>query len=91
VKLVEVKNCPVEFLYVFPIDECDNCRWIGGVIRLKDIPAQCNVHVQPIRPCLSHKLPEKLKKDMAHTLKDNPYLSTQQLATAWTGPMISTS
>ena len=81
VKLVEVKNCPVEFVYVFPIDKCDNRRWIGGVIRSKDIPAQCNVHIHPVRPSLSHKLPEKLKKDMAHTLKDNPYLSTQQLAT----------
>ena len=26
VKLVEVKNCPVEFVYVFPIDKGDNRR-----------------------------------------------------------------
>ena len=41
-KLVELQNCPVEFVYIFPVDLSDKRRWMGGIIRLKEVLADMN-------------------------------------------------
>ena len=80
-ELVEVRNCPVEFVYIFPADLDDHRRWIGGIIRSKDVPSHMNLHNHPVKHCLSHKLPSRVTADIDKTLEDNPYLTTQQIAT----------
>ena len=53
---------------------------MGGIIRSQDVPADTNLHDHPIKRCLSHKLPSMVTADITRTLEDNPYLTTQQLA-----------
>ena len=79
-KLVEVQNCLVEFVYIYPVALDDPRRWIGGIIQSKDVPADVNLHNHPVKRCLSHKLPSMVTADITKTLEDNPYLTTQQLA-----------
>ena len=80
-ELVEVRDCPVESVYIFSAEPDDHRRWIGGIVRSKDVPSNMNLHNHPVKHCLSHKLPSRLTADISKTLEDNPYLTTQQLAT----------
>ena len=59
----------------------DNRRWIGGLVRYFDVHPQQSLHNHPIHQSLSHKLPQKVALDIEKTVKDNPYLTTRQLAT----------
>ena len=70
----------MEFVYIFPVDLSDKRRWIGGIIRSQDVPADTNLHNHPVKRCLSHKLPSMVTADITRTLEDNPCLTTQQLA-----------
>ena len=70
----------MEFIYIFPVDLGDKRRWIGGIICSQDVPADTNLHNHPVKHCLSHKLPSMVTADITRTLEDNPYLTTQQLA-----------
>ena len=76
-QLVKVQNCPVEFVYIFPVDLSNKRRWIGGIIRSQDVPADTNLHNHPVKRCLSHKLPSMVTADITRTLEDNPFLTTQ--------------
>ena len=79
-ELVEICDCPVEFVYVFPL--ClGNRRWIGGLVRSFDVHPQQSLHNHPIHQSLSQKLPQKVALDIEKTVKDNPYLTARQLAT----------
>lgn len=80
-ELIQVKNCPVEFVYIFPVNcMSDHRRWSGGIIRSVDVTKEKNLHNHPVRQSLSHKLPKRLKSDITRTVEDNPYLKTRQLA-----------
>ena len=79
-ELVEVRNCPVEFVYIFPADLDDHRGWIGGIVRSKNVSSDMNLHNHPVKQCLSHKLPSRITADIDKTLQDNPYLTTQQMA-----------
>ena len=39
-----------------------------------------NLHNHPINGSLSHKIPKKVSSDLGKTIKDNPYLTTRQIA-----------
>jgi hypothetical protein len=43
------RNCPVEFVYIFPADQDDHQRWIGGIIRSNDILSDINLHNHPVK------------------------------------------
>lgn len=78
--LVQVQDCPVEFVYVFPQSLQDPRKWIGGIIRSSNVCPQKILHNHPISPSLSHKLPKKVSVDLEKTIEDNPYLTTRQIA-----------
>ena len=71
---VQVQNCPVEFF------STGNGRWVGGIIHSNEVRPNVNLHNHPVERSLSHKLPSMVTTDIDKTLEDNPYLTTQQLA-----------
>ena len=46
-----------------------------------ECPSKNNLHNHPIiNGSLSHKIPKKVSSDLGKTIKDNPYLTTRQIA-----------
>ena len=79
-ELLLEQNCPVEFVYAFSAESGDHRRWIVGITRCTDVHPKVNPHSHPVERSLSHKLPSVVTADIDRTLEDNPYLTTQQLA-----------
>ena len=66
-ELVEVRSCPVEFVYLFPAELDDHRRWIGSIVHSKDVPSDMNLHNHPVKHCLSHKSPSRVTSDIDKT------------------------
>lgn len=55
-------------------------RWHNSFNKINVQPTD-NLHNHPVASCLSHKLPSIVTSDISKTIEDNPYLTTQKLAT----------
>ena len=76
--LTRVKDCPVEFVYIRPEDFSDHQRWIDGLIRKHTFDKQKNFHNHS--SVSSHRIPSKVRKDIASAVKCNPSLKTSELS-----------
>lgn len=71
-------NCPVEFIYVCPVNPQDKRRWISGITRSGDLKAD-NLHNHPING--PSKIPSKIMHDIKQALKVDPTLKTHDILT----------
>lgn len=77
-KLELAKECPVEFVYVWPADEVDKRRWLTGIVRTGDL-ASNNLHNHPLNGPV--KVPSKVVHDIEHALELDPTITTHDLVT----------
>ena len=72
------KECPVEFVYVWPADKEDKRRWLSGIVRTGNMVSS-NLHNHPLnRPA---KVPSKVVHDIEHAMELDPTLKTHDLIT----------
>ena len=64
-----VKECPVEFVYVWPADVGDKRRWLSGIVRTGDLKSS-NLHNHPLNG--PTKVPSKVVHDIQHALELDP-------------------
>lgn len=76
--LVSSGECPVEFVYVWPVDDTDKRRWLSGIVRQGDM-TQTNLHNHPFHQ--STKIPSKVIHDIQHALHTDPQLTTHDIIT----------
>ena len=76
--LIRVTNCEVEFVYIRPIERSNNQRWIGGLVRKHKFSKKCNLHNH--NNIVRHRIPTKVRKDIAHAVESNPTLTTSELS-----------
>ena len=81
-EVIVSKECPVEFVYVWPANSEDKRRWISGIIRVGDLKSD-NLHNHDIHG--PTKVPSKIVQDIQHAVKLDPTIKTHDLVTgAWT-------
>ena len=73
-------NCAVEFVYIFPANDKDKRRWIGGVICTDVVSPSKNLHNHTVELSLSHKLSSIVTSAIQRSIDENPYLTTRQIA-----------
>ena len=71
-------NCPVEFVYAWPVNPQDKRRWISGITRSGDLKAD-NLHKHPIHG--PSKIPSRITHDIKKALKVDPTLKTHEIMT----------
>lgn len=76
--LVRSAPCPVEFVYIRPVQENDCRRWITGIVRHNELTSQ-DLHNHPIHGEL--KITAKIDADIRRAIVDNPHLKTQDVVT----------
>lgn len=65
-------KCPVEFVYIYPVDRSDHRRWIGGIVRnQKEISS--NLHNHPLHG--SFKICNLVKDKINDAIQANPSLT----------------
>ena len=74
-KIVRSGNCPVEFVYLKPVDSNDNRRWLTGLVRRPTNDQ--NLHNHPLHGDL--KIPGKVDADIRRAVIGNPQLKTKDL------------
>ena len=73
-----VKDCPVEFIYVWPVDNKDKRRWLSGLVRTGNL-ASTNFHNHSFHG--PTKVPAKIVYDIQHALQIDPTLKTHDIVT----------
>lgn len=68
------EDCPVHFVYVYPLDEKDNRQWLGCISRVRSDP---NGHNHPFPA--DWKLKSKTKTDLREVLTANPGIKPKEL------------
>lgn len=76
--LIRVTDCDVEFVYIRPENSTDNRRWIGGLLRQHQVEPTRNFHSHKVMA--THRIPQKVRKDIAAAVEANPSLTASQLA-----------
>ena len=76
--LVRITDCDVEFVYLRPENPTDNRRWTGGLLRQHNITASTNFHNH--KATASHRIPKKVRNDIAVAVEANPSLTASQLS-----------
>ena len=66
----------MEFVYIWPVDEADNRRWITGITR-GELTVSENLHNHPIHS--SSKIPSKVDTDIRSAVIADPNLKTKDL------------
>jgi len=77
-ELVVSKDCPVEFVYVWPEDSKDKRQWLSGVVRVGNLKSR-NLHSHLING--PTKVPFKLVQDIQSAMKLDPSLKTHDIIT----------
>lgn len=75
-QLESMKECPVEFVYVWPADDGDKRRWLSGIIQTGDLKSS-NLHNLPFNG--PSKVPSKVVHDIQRSLELDPTLKTHDL------------
>ena len=70
-------ECPVEFMYIWPVDEADKRRWLTGIVRGEQAIDQENLHNHPIHSC--SKIPSKVDTDIRSAVIADPHLKTKDI------------
>ncbi len=78
VSLTCSEECPVEFVYVWPEHPGDKRRWLTGIRRTDQDPAD-NLHNHPLHG--PSKIPSKVVHDIQKKLKQDPTLKTHDIVT----------
>ena len=73
-----VKECSVEFVYVWPVNGSDSRRWLSGITRTGDL-SPANLHSHPL-PAPT-KIPSKVVNDIKEAVKLDPSLKTHEIVT----------
>ena len=76
--LICVTDCDVEFVYVRPENPTDIRRWIGGLLGQHQVESKKNLHSH--RSISSHRIPKKVRSDIAKAVEANPSLTASQIA-----------
>lgn len=76
--LVSSGECPVEYVYVWPVCSDDKRRWISGIVRRNDMEAS-NLHNHPLHG--PNKVPAKVVHDIQQALTLDPTLKTHDIIT----------
>ena len=72
------KDCPVEFVYVWPENSEDKRRWLSGIVRVGDLKSR-NLHNHLING--PTKVPSKVVQDIQSAVKLDPSLKTHDIVT----------
>ena len=76
---LEVENeCPVEFVYVWPVDANDKRRWLSGLVRRSDLQSH-NLHNHPLSK--ETKVPSKVRYDIEKAMENDQTLTTHDIMT----------
>ena len=78
VSLIYVTDCDVEFVYIKPENPTNNQRWIGGLLRQYRVEPSKNFHSH--KSISSHRIPQKVRSDIAKAVEANTSLTASQLA-----------
>ena len=78
VDLIRTSTCPVEFIYIRPMEDSDYRRWLTGIVRSNELDSQ-NLHNHPIHGEL--KITAKIDADIRRAIVDNPQLKTRDIIT----------
>jgi hypothetical protein len=77
-ELVVKNECPVEFVYVWPVDTNDKRRWLSGLVRRSDL-ASHNLHNHPLNK--ETKVPSKIRHDIQKAVDKDQTLTTHDIMT----------
>lgn len=72
------RECPVEFVYVWSVNNKDKRRWLSGIIRTGDLE-QSILHNHPLHG--PTKVPSKIVHDIKQALEKDPTLKTHDIMT----------
>ena len=70
--------CPVEFVYVWPINPDDKRRWLTGLVRSGDL-SRMDLHNHPLNG--ASKIPSRVVQDITDRLEEDPSLKTHDIVT----------
>ena len=70
--------CPVEFVYVYPMNPDDKRRWLTGLVRSGDL-SRADLHNHPLNG--ASKIPSKIVQDITDKLEEDPSLKTHDIVT----------
>ena len=76
--LICVTDCDLEFVYVRPENPTDKRRWIGELLRQHQVEPSKNFHSHG--SISSHRIPKKVRTDIAKAVEANPSLTASQIA-----------
>ena len=76
--LERTSECPVDFFYIWPVDENDNRRWLTGITRSGDLQAS-DLHNHPHHK--ESKIPVKVDSDIRRAVLENPNIKSSELLT----------
>ena len=79
--LEHTSDCPVDFFYIWPVDENDNRRWLTGITRCGDLQAS-DLHNHPHHK--ESKIPVKVDTDIRRAVLENPHLKSSDFMTGCT-------
>ena len=69
-------QCDVYFVYLKPVEESDNRRWLGVMSKIPGKEPLCHSHPLPVES----KLPQLLKADMQKSLSEDPTHTANDLS-----------
>ena len=75
---VHITDCEVEFVCIRPENPTDNRKWVRELLRQHQIEPSKNFHNH--KPIATHRIPQKVRKDIATAVETNPSLTASQLA-----------
>lgn len=79
--LEHTSDCPVDFFYIWPVDENDNRRWFTGITRCGDLQAS-DLHNHPHHK--ESEIPVKVDTDIRRAVLENPHLKSSDFMTGCT-------
>ena len=72
------RDCPMEFVYVWPDDNSDKRRWLTGICRNGDLKPN-NLHNHPLH--VATKISSKIIQDIKQKMTEDPTTKTYDIVT----------